>query len=62
MVLSFRCSLTIGGVLLAARKIIRRGIKNFILDEQTINGGQYKSTSEKVFAMIHKIITVTMKI
>jgi len=39
---------TIGGVVLAARKIIRLGLEKFILDEQTIDGGQYKPTKEEI--------------
>jgi drug/metabolite transporter (DMT)-like permease len=41
---------TIGGVILAARKIIRLGIEKFMRDEQTIDGGNFKPTSEEVEA------------
>ncbi len=39
---------TIGGVILAARKIIRLGIKEFIRDEQTIDGGQDPPTPGEI--------------
>ena len=39
---------TIGGVILAARKIIRLGIEEFMRDEQTIDAGSLKPTSEEI--------------
>jgi len=39
---------TIGGVLLAARQIIRLGIQEFIRDEQAIDGGHFKPTPEEI--------------
>ena len=38
---------TIGGVILAARKIIRLGIEEFVRDEQTIDGGNFIPTPEE---------------
>jgi len=39
---------TIGGVILAARKIIRLGIEEFMRDEQTIDGGHFETTPEEI--------------
>ena len=39
---------TIGGVVLASRKIIRLGIENFIKDEETIDGGSFSPTSNEI--------------
>lgn len=39
---------TICGVLLAARKIIRLGIEEFIRDEQTIDGGHFEPTPKEI--------------
>ena len=39
--------LTLAGVLLAARKIIRLGFKKFMQDEETIDGGHFPSTAEE---------------
>ena len=41
---------TIGGVILAARKIIRLGIEDFMRDEQTIDGGHFEPTAEEIEA------------
>lgn len=41
---------TIGGVILAARKIIRLGIEEFMRDEQTIDGGHIEPTPEEIEA------------
>jgi len=40
--------ITIGGVILASRKIIRLGIENFIKDEQTFDGGGITPTAEEI--------------
>lgn len=40
--------ITIGGVILASRKIIRLGIENFIKDAQTIDGGSLIPTLEEI--------------
>jgi hypothetical protein len=40
--------MTIGGVLLAARKIIRLGIEGFIRDEQTIDEGHFEPTLKEI--------------
>lgn len=40
--------ITIGGVILASRKIIRLGIENFIKDEQTIDRGSLTPTPEEI--------------
>jgi hypothetical protein len=39
---------TIGGVVLAARKIIRLGIEEFMRDEQTNDGGHVEPTPEEI--------------
>jgi lysylphosphatidylglycerol synthetase-like protein (DUF2156 family) len=39
---------TIGGVVLAARKILRLGIEKFICDEQTVDGGHFQPTTEEI--------------
>ena len=41
---------TIGGVILAARKVIRLGIEEFMRDEQTIDGGHFEPTQEEIEA------------
>lgn len=40
--------ITIAGVILASRKIIRLGIKNYIKDEQTIDCGHIVPTPEEI--------------
>ena len=40
--------ITIGGVVLAARKIIRLGIEEFMRDEQTIDDGHVEPTPEEI--------------
>ncbi|MCE8051270.1 hypothetical protein HOP61_08210 [Halomonas daqingensis] len=39
---------TVGGVLLAARKIIRLGLEEFLRDESTIDGGHIEPTPEEI--------------
>ena len=39
---------TVGGVLLAARKLIRLGIEEFLRDEKTIDGGHIEPTPEEI--------------
>ncbi len=40
--------ITICGVILASRKIIRLGIENFIKDEQTTDGGSFSPTQAEI--------------
>ena len=42
--------ITIGGVILAARRIIRLGIEEFMRDEKTIDGGHIEPTAEEIEA------------
>lgn len=47
---------TVGGVLLAARKIIRLGLEEFLRDESTIDGGHIDPTPEEI---VHTAVGVT---
>ena len=38
---------TVGGVLLAARKVLRLGFEEFMRDERTIDGGSFIPTDEE---------------